>query len=60
MDVTALRRARLELAYARTSALLAAVARRRCWRERHAADLRAVLAEVDRILAELERDAWDE
>lgn len=60
MDVAALRRARLEIAYARTVALLAACAKRKRHRAAWANDLRATLARIDEQLAEIEREGWRE
>lgn len=60
IDVAALRRARLDLAYARTVALLAAGAKRRRHREAFATDLRALLLKIDLQLEAIEQEGWRE
>lgn len=60
INVAALRRVRLDLAYARTVALLTASAKHRRHRDAFAADLRALLLLIDQQLEEIEREGWNQ
>lgn len=54
-----LRLARLEIDYARQTALLAGWSQRKKHRHAYARELRETLRRIDHLLAQIEKEGWD-